>query len=95
MKQLVELGKCIVCRKKLAETSEPQLTFYVLDVQRVLIDPSAMRRRIGEEMMMGSGMLAEVMGANEDLAKVFTTKKVLVHEGCAGNLHHLALIFEE
>lgn len=86
--ELVVLGPCRVCGQQQLAGGEP--TFYVVEVSRAAFDRRAIERRVGLEMMLGSGPLAKVMGPNEDIAKVFDgPHRAFVHETCALRLGHL------
>ncbi len=91
--ELLKLGSCRICQKPIGT----DLTFYRVRVERAGLDVSAMERRIGLRMMLGgSDTLAQAMGPNEDLAKVFDgPHECVVHEHCAHRLSLLQLIPED
>lgn len=86
---LVRLGNCAICRKRmLGGAAGP--TFYKISISRGMFDRRALERRAGLEMMLGNGVLAKVMGPNDDLAKIFDgPHDVIVHEDCARNIGHI------
>lgn len=85
--ELVSLGPCRVCGKKLLEGME--LTFYKVTLVRAGWDRGALQRRAGLEMMVPAG-LGSVFSADEDLAKIVDgPKEVVIHERCAMNIQHL------
>lgn len=86
------LGPCAVCGKKLLEGGQP--TFYVVEVAHAAFDQRAVQRRIGLGFAT-SDQLARVVGPNEDLAKVFTARRAVVHERCALELRHVGQILED
>lgn len=88
--ELLKLGNCIICGKKQLDGQVP--LFYCVTISRGGFDQSALQRAAGFEMMMGP--LAQVMGANEDLAKIIGgPHSVFVHEHCADKVHHLLELF--
>lgn len=93
-RELVALGDCAVCGKKLLEGGLP--LFYVLEISRAGFEAGAIRRRAGLGVMMGNDALAQVFSADEDLAKVIDgPRRVVVHETCAGKIAHLVQLLEE
>lgn len=89
-KELAGFGPCPLCRKPLLDPDKNSATFYVISVSRAMHDQHAIRRAIGLELQLGSPAIAQAMGPDEDLAKIFDgPKKVVVHEGCAGGVIHL------
>lgn len=91
--ELVTLGPCVICGK-------PQLgqhiTFYKIAISRAGFDANSIRRRVGLEMMLGNSVLAQAMGPDEAIARVFDgPHNVFVHEGCADNIHHLLSLIPE
>lgn len=94
---IARLGSCAVCHLPLLPGA---LTFYEVTIRRAAFDPSATQRRVGLGMMLGGGRnghaLAAVMGPDEDLAKVFEgPATVAIHEGCASDIFHLAMLLPE
>lgn len=89
-RQLVALGPCVVC-------GQPQLcadiTFYKIRIERAGFQRSAIERRVGLQMVLGNSALAQAMGPDEDIAKVFDgPHEVFVHEHCAHNIHSVLLL---
>lgn len=92
--ELVKLGNCQICGKKMLEGGGP--TFYKVRLERAIWSPGAIQRRVGLELQLGSGALAQVMGPSEDLAKIYSgPHDVVVHESCAGKVHHLLELVPE
>lgn len=90
--RLVKMGNCKVC-------GEPALkggpTFYCVSILHGGFMLDAIKRRVGLEMQLGSSKLAQVMGPNEDIAKIVDgPREVFVHEGCASGVYHLAMLLE-
>lgn len=84
--ELIKLGECAVCHRKLLEGGAPM--FWVVTLERAMFDAHALRQRVGLGMMVGP--LASVMGPDADLAKVFDgPHRVAVHENCADDIGHL------
>ena len=89
------LGPCAVCGKPLLGSDKGGLSFYVVTVQHVCFDGRALRRQIGLGMLL-TPALASVMGPDDDLAKIVSGPVTrAVHELCAAEVRHLALLMEE
>lgn len=75
---------CQLCGKGMMHAGHP--LFLRVTVERLGIDRKAVERAHGLELMMGgNALLANVMGPDEDLAKVIDGKKnMLVCGSCAG-----------
>ena len=65
-KELREAAECAACNKKLGQFGIP--IFHRLTMQTYGVDTNALRRQSGMEQMMGNVALAQVMGADEDMA---------------------------
>jgi len=65
-----ELQKCSTCHNGVMHTGLP--IFWIIEVQRFGVDPGAVQRRHGLELMLNSPVLADVMGPDEALAKPIT-----------------------
>ncbi len=92
--ELIKLGNCKICGMKLLAGKTP--LFYRVRVERAGLDSSAISRRAGLEMMLGSSALAHHMGPHEDLAKIIDgPNTVVIHEECAGRVSHLFQLFED
>ncbi len=88
--ELLELGRCASCGKKLCESGLP--LFYLLRIERYGIRADAMRRRDGLAMVLGSSKLAAVMGPDEDIAvPVMEAARVALCEPC-GSEHVLRFV---
>lgn len=89
-RELERLGNCVVCGKPLFDREKAGLTFYRIQVTRLGANLGAIERRMGLGMMLGSPAVAQAMGPDEDLAiQLGETSDVLVHEECAGRIHHV------
>ena len=71
---------CIVCGEGVAHDNN--LIFYRVRLTRLMINPSAIRRQAGLEMMLGSPALAQVMGPDEDLATEMDEQEALICQDC-------------
>lgn len=77
-----DISDCAVCGGKLM--AKGSLTFYRLNIERLIFDVQAIREQHGLETMMGSPMLASVMGPDQNLALLLDGPcEVLVCENCA------------
>lgn len=91
--ELDRLSNCAVCRQSMLGTENSGVTFYRLTIEHAGFIQEAIRRRVGLELQLGSSALAQVMGPNEDIAKVVSGPvTVMVHELCAHGLHPQALL---
>ena len=75
-KELIGLGRCAACGKKLCESGWP--LFYTVTVARYGLDADAMRRHAGLALMLGSEMLGEVMGPDEELTQTLLEPTMFV-----------------
>jgi hypothetical protein len=64
-KELIALGPCCACGRKLGQTNSPM--FFTIALERWVTDADAIRRQVGLEMSIGA--LASVMGPDDDLAR--------------------------
>lgn len=78
-----DLKPCQICRKGVMHAGSP--LFLRVTVERLGIDRRAVERAHGMELMMGgNALLANMMGPDEDLAKVINGKKdMLLCHHCA------------
>ena len=65
-KELRENTTCGICNSKIGKASMPM--FYTLELQGYSLNARALERQQRLAMMLGSAYLAQVMGADEDLA---------------------------
>ncbi|KKK85803.1 hypothetical protein LCGC14_2769560, partial [marine sediment metagenome] len=71
--ELRKYATCAGCNKKLGETIKGRLPmFATITFNRYAINPGAMRRQAGMEMMLGDVAIAQVMGLHEDMAEKIT-----------------------
>ena len=67
-KELREKSVCAACGEKIGHAGVP--LFATVTIRRWALDYGALQRQTGLEMMMGGHVaLAQVMGADEDMAK--------------------------
>jgi hypothetical protein len=62
-----EIQKCAGCGQGVMH--DGNIAFYRIAVEHMVCDVGAIRRQAGLEMMMGSPVLAAVMGPDQDLAQ--------------------------
>lgn len=95
-RELIALGNCKICGKRLLEDTGVPL-FYVIEISRAGFVSAAVRRRVGLSMMLNDNdFLAGIMGPDEDLAKVLEgPRKVVVHESCADRVSHLLQLLSD
>lgn len=80
-KELRELVTCRVCRKKIGETALPIL--WKLKAERHGLDAKALQRQTGLAMMLGgNGLLAGVMGPDENMTVVLSETTCMVCDTC-------------
>lgn len=89
--ELRTLTDCKLCGEKIGKN----LTFHVVTVQRFMLDPGAIQRHAGLEMMT-SPSIAAIMGTNEDMAHALrdTPIKFSVCQNCIIRQFDLAGIEE-
>lgn len=80
-RELREAANCGVCNKKIGESNLPM--FMRVRVQRHALKVEAIRRQQGLGMMLGgNGLLASVMGPNEEMTEVFHECEITVCDLC-------------
>jgi hypothetical protein len=74
--------KCGICKKGVFNNGALQVL--ELDITVQLVEPHAIKRQVGLEMMMGDAApLAQVMGLNEDMTSPAYKQSFLVCQDCA------------
>jgi hypothetical protein len=85
--ELRKLARCCCCQRLIGETEVP--IFYVLTLERYAMDLSAVVRQSALETMVGSVVVAQALGPNEDLAKpLMIPRREMVCEKCS----HIATV---
>jgi len=74
MKQ-ADFKPCVFCGQGVMHTGSP--VFYRVSVEYLGVDLGAVRRQHGLELMLGSPVLAQAMGPDEDLTQPLAEKKGL------------------
>ncbi len=75
-----ELAPCGICGKGVAHGNYP--LFWRVRVERFGLDQSAVMRQHGLELMLGSPVLAQVMGPDPDIGKQLGQGSALLCEEC-------------
>jgi hypothetical protein len=89
-----DIKKCKGCDKGVMHDN--MLMFYTAKISQNVGNPMALQRQTGLEMMMGSPLLASVMGPNEDIAEeVDTTGEIWVCLECATTMPLAVLMGDE
>lgn len=85
---------CDNCKKPIGHTQLP--LFWTVTIDRWGIDLQAMRRQSGLSMLLGSTNLAQVMGADEDMAtRILGPVELTLCEECAlGDVNLAVLAFD-
>jgi hypothetical protein len=93
--ELRERSTCVCCDKKLGQTGSP--LFYKVSIERHMVNLGAVQRQSGLALSMGSAMLAQVMGPDENMTAVLDdVVTVTVCQMCACEPHWpLAAIVEK
>lgn len=87
--ELAKHGPCVICGEPLMSPGRLPM-FYRVTLERAGFDNRAINRRVGLAMMLGSDTLAQVMGADEFIAKVFDgPATAVVHEECGMRIAHI------
>jgi hypothetical protein len=90
------LRPCDLCHQPVAGSVRggmKTIDFYVLKVERHLVDQGAVRRHVGLTMQLGNELLAHAMGTAEPATKPFSHVEVFVCQPCMIE-RHLGLIDE-
>jgi len=81
-KELRAVAKCAICGKSIGHTGVP--LFWRVRMQRWGLLSSAIRRQSAlEQFLDGHVTVAQVMGADEDMAKKMLSVEITVCETCA------------
>lgn len=76
-----EFKNCALCDKGVAH--DHQIMFYRIGFERFGLDPNAIRRQHGLEQMIGSPVIAHIMGLDEHLAvPIGDAKSMLICGNC-------------
>lgn len=84
-KELRAVSTCKLCGNKIGKDQLPM--FNRVRIQRYILDMAAVQRQQGLGMMIGGG-LAQVMGPDEELAKMASETEFTVCNSCAGKKLH-------
>ena len=76
-----DIKPCVLCGKGMMHDNN--ILFYKVRLTRLGVNLGAVQQRMGLEMMLGSPVLAGVMGPDEDLATKITSQEFLVCDTCA------------
>lgn len=77
-----EIEKCVICGKGVMHSGN--ICFYRIKIERMGVKVKAVQRQHGLELMLGSAVLASIMGPDEDLAVSITgPDKAIVCDECA------------
>jgi hypothetical protein len=92
--ELREKAKCVKCGKGIGHTGLP--FFWTVKINRYAMDMKALQRQQGLAMMMGGhGLLANIMGPNEDMAKSISEKEITLCETCSTDQIVIAAFAED
>ncbi len=93
-KELREIAECALCHKGIGHTGLP--LFWRVRLQRYALKMGAMRRQSSLETFFdGHVALAQVMGADEDMAERITEVEITVCETCAIHEDHIIAFLAE
>ncbi len=93
-KELRESARCIGCGKAFGHTGLP--LFWRVTIERFGVDMRAVNRQQGLTMMLGgNALLAQVMGADEEMATLLSSEKVTLCEECAMKEQNIAWLSEK
>lgn len=80
-RELREHATCSACGQKIGHTGVP--LFATVTVNRYMVNMRALQRQQGLTMMLGGeAVLAQVMGPDEDMAKVLNTSELTLCSDC-------------
>ena len=83
-----------MCGKGIGHTGLP--SFWRVKIRRYGLDMNALKRQQGLGMMLGGhGMLAQVMGPDEDMAKVMSSVEITICEDCCCKQIPIAVLADE
>ncbi len=91
--ELRKISVCGLCNKKIGKSGLP--LFMRVNVKRYGLNMQAVQRQQGLGMLLGGhGMLAQVMGSDDDMADIISENTITVCETCAPKNHLLYEILE-
>ena len=79
--KLREVSECNICHKQICASGLP--LFWRIKLERHGLKADAIKRQQGLGMMIGPE-LAMVMGTNEDMTEIISSREITVCEDCAG-----------
>lgn len=95
-KELRKVSVCRLCDEKIGKSGLP--LFMRVSVKRYGLKADAIKRQQGLGMMLGGhGLLAQVMGPNEDMAEIIHENEITVCETCASKnpiIYHILELTE-
>ncbi len=92
--ELREVSTCSLCNKKIGASGMP--FFWRVRVERYGLKMDALSRQQGLGMMLGGhGLLAQVMGPDEDIAEKISSIEITVCEDCSTKHTCVAMLAEE
>lgn len=83
-----ELAKCRICGKGMMH--DGLIFFYRVKVEQFVIDPKAVTRAMGLELLVGDASIAHALGPDENLARGMGEVSTLV---CADHLSFIANVW--
>jgi hypothetical protein len=83
---------CAVCKRPIGHAGLP--TFYTLKIERHFVDMRAIQRQDGLAAVLGSPVLASVMGSDEDMTKKVLSVDITVCETCSVQGNAVAFLAE-
>jgi len=86
--ELRKHAQCSICKKGIGHTGLP--LFWTVKIERIGIKMDAVRRQDGLAMMLGgNSILAQAMGADEDMTQTMESVELTVCETCAADEHSI------
>ena len=93
-KELRKIGTCKMCGKGIGQSQLP--LFWRVRIRRYGVKMGAVTRQQGLTMMLGGhGLLAQVMGPDEDMAEIMSDVEVTICEDCCCKQIPIAVLADE
>lgn len=79
--ELRQHTECLICDRKIGQFSAP--VFNIVRMERFIVNMSAIQRQQGLAMQLGgNGVLAQIMGPDEDMAVPVGKYKAMICDDC-------------
>lgn len=90
--EIRKLATCALCKQKVGAAGP---VLYRVSIEQIALDVRALQRQTGLAMMLGgNGLLANIMGPNDDMAKVVRAGTFAVCNDCLARDAAIAILLD-